>query len=229
MSMLSTPEMCFFCFDTVVDHLDEKNRTEPRRISSPSLPRIPNHESALFVTWKIRDHELRGCIGTHGAIPLQEGLKNYALYSGFQDPRFKAITEEEIPHLSCTVSLLYDFEPILDCYGWNIGEHGVQIEFHDKLNKKRSATYLPEVALEQGWDQKQTLSHLIQKAGCKDSAIFDSRGYPLVRNLRVVRYRSSVTTTHFRQYLEVRGESFFTGSRLESFISIKTRATQCVA
>eukprot|EP01103_Thecamoeba_quadrilineata_P007119 TRINITY_DN16899_c0_g1_i1.p1 TRINITY_DN16899_c0_g1~~TRINITY_DN16899_c0_g1_i1.p1 ORF type:complete len:231 (+),score=31.26 TRINITY_DN16899_c0_g1_i1:70-762(+) len=226
MSMSATSEMCYFCFDMVLDYFRPKNDSdddeneETHKHTSTSLSLIPNNDCALFVTWKTRkSKELRGCIGTHGTLPLHDGLKRYAIYSAFKDRRFEPITVDELPKLSCTVSLLFDFEPISDCFDWIVGEHGIKIEFHDSRNIRRSATYLPEVAQEQGWDQRQTLKHLVKKSGCTDHPIIDDKGRINIANLVTVRYRSSKTTSHFQQYFQSRGKSFFTKTPLAAIVS----------
>lgn len=33
---------------------------------------------------------------------------------------------------------------------WNLGVHGIRIEFHNERGSKKTATYLPQVAPEQG-------------------------------------------------------------------------------
>jgi AMME syndrome candidate gene 1 protein len=121
----------------------------------------------MFVTWKKKEKEskseggwkLRGCIGTFAAQELSSGLKKYAHTSAFKDSRFKPIQQAEVPLLRCDVSLLTQFEAAADCYDWKVGLHGITIEFPDpehnpKTSKNApeiySATYLPEVASEQG-------------------------------------------------------------------------------
>lgn len=49
-----------------------------------------------------------------------------------------------------TVSILLHFEEGKDYNDWEIGVHGIRIEFHNERGIKRTATYLPEVAEEQG-------------------------------------------------------------------------------
>ncbi|CAN0297307.1 unnamed protein product, partial [Ectocarpus sp. 13 AM-2016] len=48
-----------------------------------------------------------------------------------------------------------------------IGVHGIVIKFNDDRGSSYSATFLPEVAAEQGWSRKVTLSRLVRKAGYK--------------------------------------------------------------
>ena len=49
--------------------------------------------------------------------------------------------------------------------GWEVGKHGIEIDFKDSKGKSYGGTFLPEVALEQKWNQKETLQYLIRKAG----------------------------------------------------------------
>ena len=53
--------------------------------------------------------------------------------------------EREFPLLQCTVSLLTGFEQARDLADWEIGVHGVMIEFVDDRGQSRTAVYLPEV------------------------------------------------------------------------------------
>lgn len=107
--------------------------------------------SPLFVTWKIgKDRRLRGCIGTFNAMNLQSGLREYAITSAFKDSRFSPITRDEFPKLSVSVSILRHFEDGDDYLDWQVGVHGIRIEFINEKGNKRTATYLPEVASEQG-------------------------------------------------------------------------------
>lgn len=69
-------------------------------------------------------------------------------FSAFHDSRFEPIALSEIPFLSCSVSLLVNFEPANNYRDWIIGVHGIRIEC--KQNGRRlNAVYLPEVASEQ--------------------------------------------------------------------------------
>jgi AMME syndrome candidate gene 1 protein len=45
-----------------------------------------------------------------------------------------------------------------------VERHGVIIEF-DLDGRTYSATYLPDVAMEQGWDQGEAINSLIKKSG----------------------------------------------------------------
>ena len=89
---------------------------------------LPNLELAIFVTWKF-EGILRGCIGTFKEDLLSKVLPIYSYMAAFEDKRFPPIMEKELPHLSWSVSFLSDFEPIEDPLDWEIGKHGIEIEF----------------------------------------------------------------------------------------------------
>jgi AMMECR1 domain-containing protein len=73
---------------------------------------------------------------------------------------------KEVAHLSCSVSLLCCFERADSWRDWQVGTHGLIIEFTDPaLQCKRTATFLPEVAADQGWSQRQCIESLVRKAG----------------------------------------------------------------
>lgn len=108
--------------------------------------------SPLFVSWKIgRDNRLRGCIGTFSPLNLHSGLKEYSLTSAFKDSRFDPISKSEFPRLTVSVSLLQGFEEAQGGYlDWTLGVHGIRIEFKNERGSTKTATYLPQVAPEQG-------------------------------------------------------------------------------
>eukprot|EP00743_Colponemidia_sp_Colp-15_P002314 GILK01002509.1.p1 GENE.GILK01002509.1~~GILK01002509.1.p1 ORF type:complete len:242 (-),score=39.16 GILK01002509.1:189-914(-) len=193
--VLTTPEMASYCFEVLLSHL---NRTpEP-----PFPSAFPTSEYPLFVTWlktNRADDEpsLRGCIGTFSALPLT-GLKEYALTSALRDRRFSPITAREVPFLHCGVSLLTCFEDGADAYDWEIGTHGILIDFTTRDGGSYHATYLPEVAAEQGWTQDEALHSLIKKAGYNghiDKHLFG--------RIKLTRYQSSKVTISYAQHLEI--------------------------
>ena len=73
-------------------------------------------------------------------------------------------------------------------YGWvrcQIGVHGLVIDFADSKGEKYSATFLPEIAAENGWDRKETIESLIEKSG------FTERITPTLLSDIAVRHSSS--------------------------------------
>ncbi|KAI0299729.1 AMMECR1 domain-containing protein [Multifurca ochricompacta] len=154
---------------------------------------------------------LRGCIGTFEAQPLRTAIREYALLSAFRDHRFHRIELHELPSLECGISLLTDFEDANSYLDWTVGIHGIQItftppptstpasdapsplssaisllpRFSPSTTRTLSATYLPEVAPEQGWDHIDAIDSAIRKAGWVGRISEDLR-----RSLRVRRYQS---------------------------------------
>ncbi|KAI8960341.1 AMMECR1 domain-containing protein [Daldinia sp. FL1419] len=137
--------------------------------STDSLAETIITESPLFVTWntvssRSGNTSLRGCIGTFEAQKLDEGLSSYAITSAINDMRFDPISKRELPSLEVAVTLLTDFEDCADAMDWEIGTHGLRISFAER-GRRYGATYLPDVAAEQGWTKEETLVSLMRKAG----------------------------------------------------------------
>lgn len=150
-------EMCFYCFDSLINHLD--------RAGSPKKPNFTNDPYPLFVTWTDKSDNLKGCIGTFSPTNLHKGLKEFAIESATNDTRFNPITKDEISNLKVAVSLLTNFEPAANYLDWEVGVNGIRIEFLSDRGGRRSATYLPEVASEQGWSKEEAIDSLLKKGG----------------------------------------------------------------
>uniref|UniRef100_A0A336M9U5 CSON011986 protein n=1 Tax=Culicoides sonorensis TaxID=179676 RepID=A0A336M9U5_CULSO len=185
---IAIPDMCVFCFDVL--HSELHNAGEPRR------PNFTNQAFPLFVTWKIgRDKRLRGCIGTFSAMELHTGLREYAITSALKDSRFSPITRDELPRLTVSVSILQDFEDARGHLDWQIGVHGIRIEFTNERGARRTATYLPQVATEQGWDQIQTIDSLLRKGGYRGQITQETR-----RSIKLTRYTSTECQMTYNEY-----------------------------
>jgi len=183
------PEMCYYCFDVLYCHLYQM---EP-----PRVPMFSNDSYPLFVTWKIgKEKKLRGCIGTFNEMHLHQGLREYAVTSAMKDTRFNPVAREELPRLHVSVSILCHFEDAADFMDWDIGVHGIRIEFYNERGAKKTATYLPEVPPEQGWDKIQTIDSLLRKGGFKGNVTPEVR-----RSIRLVRYQSEKMTMGYPEYL----------------------------
>eukprot|EP01112_Ceratiomyxa_fruticulosa_P021239 TRINITY_DN7403_c0_g4_i1.p1 TRINITY_DN7403_c0_g4~~TRINITY_DN7403_c0_g4_i1.p1 ORF type:complete len:198 (-),score=36.34 TRINITY_DN7403_c0_g4_i1:150-743(-) len=192
---MATPEMCVYCFDTLIAHFD--------RTAIPS-PDFVNDSYPLFVTWNKesrRDTQLRGCIGTFKARGLHHGLSEYALTSALNDRRFDPVSAGEIPQLHCSVSLLTNFEDVDSAFDWEVGTHGIWIDFTDPNGNDRNATYLPEVAGEQGWTKEEALESLVRKSGYKGRLTDD-----LIKQIKLTRYQSSKYSMSYKEYLDFKKE-----------------------
>ena len=71
-------------------------------------------------------------------------------------------------------------------------------KFEDKEGEFHSATYLPEIAEEQGWDQKTTLKHLVRKA----RYFFDIEN--IENNIQTERYQSIKKTITYDEYKKMK-------------------------
>ncbi|KAK6164160.1 hypothetical protein DH2020_001024 [Rehmannia glutinosa] len=162
----------------------------------------------LFVTWKkvINDGEprLRGCIGTLEARCIINGFRDYALtrfgwvtFSIYLHFLFRVILNhllmpsgtavspiqaKELPSLECTVSILTNYETARDYLDWEVGKHGIIIEFTDpNYNATRSGTYLPEVAAHEGYNGTITAQ--------------------LRKHIQLTRYQSTLFTMNYSDYV----------------------------
>lgn len=118
-----------------------------------------------FVTLT-QDGELRGCIGTlveH--LPLREGLAANAVRAARHDPRFPALTADELARTRLEVSVLSQAEPLAvtsedeALTALRPGVDGVIF-----TAGRHQATFLPQV-WEQLPDPRTFLAHLRRKAG----------------------------------------------------------------
>ncbi len=124
-----------------------------------------------FVTInKYPSEDLRGCIGY--PEPVHE-LKD-AIVKGAQnatdDPRFPSLREDELDSIVVEVSLLtppekmkYD-DPSELPEKVKCGKHGLIVS-----KGMRKGLLLPQVPVDQGWDEEQFLDHTCRKAGLPPS------------------------------------------------------------
>lgn len=150
----------------------EGTATPASSVSSRSTSQRPGRYAKfpLFVTWNTHSSRtghksLRGCIGTFEAQELEHGLRTYALTAALEDTRFSPIPSSLLPHLSAHITLLTDFStPVRDPMDWTVGVHGIRISFMHH-SRRYGATYLPDVAKEQGWTKEEAIVSLMRKAG----------------------------------------------------------------
>ena len=191
-SNLDYTKLCLYCFKVLENYLSNENIDNipfPQEFKGKSYP--------LFVTWRIgtgNEKELRGCIGTFFKDNLEKNLIRFTLNSAFKDSRFPPISKKEIKYLSCEVSLLDHFEKAKNPLDWEIGKHGIDIEFDDENGNDYSATYLPHVAEKEKWDHETTLKHLIRKAGYKGTL------ESVFKNIQVTRYQSIKSALSYQEY-----------------------------
>lgn len=136
------------------------NEPIPEEIITQAQKNPTSDEKAgVFVTLK-KHHQLRGCIGCITSTePLLTTIPNFAIKAAIDDPRFQAVTINEISTIEVSLSILTPPSPAINYTQIQIGTHGIIFEY----NHHRSV-FLPEVPIEQQWDLVTTLKHLERKA-----------------------------------------------------------------
>jgi hypothetical protein len=114
----------------------------------------------VFVTLNERG-ELRGCIGnTEPDMPLSQAVGAMAIRAALADPRFRPVSEHELPEIEIEISVLTRLKQISRATDIVVGRDGVLL-----TKGERSALFLPQVATEQKWDLTTMLDNLCRKAG----------------------------------------------------------------
>jgi AmmeMemoRadiSam system protein B/AmmeMemoRadiSam system protein A len=128
---------------------------------TPTLMR----RQGAFVTLK-KDGNLRGCIGhTAEDRPLGQVVGAMAMQAAFNDRRFRPLGEDELEQIEIEISLLTPLVPVAGVEEIELGRDGVRL-----TKDGRGALYLPEVAVEQGWNREEMMEQLCRKAGLPGNA-----------------------------------------------------------
>jgi uncharacterized protein len=137
---------------------------EPSSIERGPAGAADLHAGA-FVTLHVRG-DLRGCIGyPWGDRPLREVIVQCAIGAATEDPRFPALSPEELGEADIEISVLGPIEPVDDVKEIEIGRHGLIAE-----QGYRRGLLLPQVATEHAWNREAFLSHTCLKAGLSADA-----------------------------------------------------------
>ena len=118
-----------------------------------------------FVTLHLRDsrgnRNLRGCIGRMSAAgPLEQTVRIMAVEAAFGDPRFPPLDASELPNIDIEISALSPMELCPDPGSVEVGVHGLYL-----MHRGRAGVLLPQVPVEQGWNQGEYLDYICVKAG----------------------------------------------------------------
>ena len=118
-------------------------------------------EMGAFVTLH-KSGQLRGCIGhIVGDKPFYLTVRNMAIASAVEDPRFPSVRLDELDDIDIEISALSPMKKIDDYNEIQIPGHGVMVR-----RGWQSGVYLPQVATETGWDREEFMNSLCaQKAG----------------------------------------------------------------
>lgn len=138
---------------------------------APNVPLALQQPAGAFVTIKIAD-VLRGCIGyILPTKPVYQAVMENGVNAALRDSRFRPVSLSELPSLEVEVSVLSPPRPIASYTMFHVGQEGIILHKHGC-----SAVFLPEVAVEQGWNREQTLDNLCRKAGLpKDAWRIDAK------------------------------------------------------
>lgn len=137
-------------------------RPAPGHAPSPAL----QQRCGAFVTLRRHDDGgLRGCVGyVEPILPLAETVARAAVAAAVHDGRFPPVTGAELPLLNLHISALGPTRRV-GAEEIEVGTHGLVIRCAG-----RSGVLLPQVAVEQGWDRWEFLSHTCRKAGLPSGA-----------------------------------------------------------
>ncbi len=117
-------------------------------------------KKGAFVTLK-KNGRLRGCIGfIEPRLPLYQSIMQTAIYAACRDTRFLPVNQDELEELEVEISVLSPLRKISDPKLVMVGKHGLVIA---KNGKK--GLLLPQVPVENHWDQQTFLEQTCIKAG----------------------------------------------------------------
>ncbi len=158
--------------------------THVRKTALPDLDGVDStpamrENRGSFVTLRKTNGDLRGCIGsTTHASPLLVSVRDNAIRSGTNDPRFDPVSEDELPGLTIEISVLLDgdrpgtpFRRLSTIDEIVVGRDGLYLDF----DGNGGGLLLPQVASERNWDVHQFLKALCQKSGLAPNAWRDPR------------------------------------------------------
>lgn len=132
----------------------------------PTLPApYTTARRAVFVTLREPNGALRGCIGrTEPGLPnIAAEIADCAVSAATRDPRFPAVTAEELPTLSLELSLLEPTEPVRDVAELDARVYGVVVS-----SGRRRGVLLPDL---DGVDTPaQQIAIALRKAGIPSDA-----------------------------------------------------------
>ena len=118
-----------------------------------------------FVTIK-KEGNLRGCIGYSFPVDnLYKVISEVAVSAALHDPRFPALSEDELDDIDIDISVLSLLEEVSDVNEIEVGKHGLLIE-----RGGFKGLLLPQVAIEYDCDRIKFLEQTCYKAGLDKDA-----------------------------------------------------------
>jgi len=144
---------------TIRNYLAGGKRECPPLSPAPPGP-VFAEKRGVFVTLH-RDGELRGCIGYPLPMkPLWEAVAEMAVAAAVEDPRFPAVTADELGKLDIEISVLTVPQKVAGPDRVRVGVDGIIIS-----RGFQRGLLLPQVPGEQGWNLEQYISYGCRKAG----------------------------------------------------------------
>lgn len=132
----STHPLVELAKDTVEKYVREHKVPQPERLT-PEM----KEQAGVFVSIK-KHGELRGCIGTFEPTrpDVAREIINNAVSSATRDPRFPAVTVDELPDLEYSVDILSKPEPVESIDQLDPGRYGLIVE-----SGRRRGLLLPDL------------------------------------------------------------------------------------
>ena len=140
-----------------------KSGKMPEVDESKLTPRL-KQKFGVFVSLH-KNKQLRGCIGNFEPVTLYKAIMKQVIESATCDPRFDPMTASEEPAVHIEISVMSPMKQVDSYKDIIVSMHGVYIR-----KERNAATFLPQVAPEQGWDRDTMLEYLCQKAGLEPDA-----------------------------------------------------------
>lgn len=140
-----------------------------KKIEIPPAPtqRLGDKRGAFVTITK--DGNLRGCIGyTQARLSLAETINEMAYAAAFEDPRFPAITTDELDQLAFELSIMSPLAIVDNLGDIKIGRDGLMIRMDS-----HSGLLLPQVASENQWNRTTFLEQTCLKAGLPKNSYKD--------------------------------------------------------
>jgi AmmeMemoRadiSam system protein A len=135
---------------------------------------------------------LRGCIGFVSPLyPLWEAVKESAILSVTDDPRFPPVKGGEVSELSIELTLLGKLEKLDLLPGKSQGHFSLGKEGLYMTDGIRSGLLLPQVATENGLDAEEFIIETAHKAGIDPEQVFSGNVEVYKFSARVISESSS--------------------------------------
>jgi AmmeMemoRadiSam system protein B/AmmeMemoRadiSam system protein A len=150
--------------DTLRLFLKEKRKPEITLEKYNITPKLLE-QSGVFVTLKKEDR-LRGCIGyIQGRFPIYQAVIANTINAATRDPRFPPMTSPEINEVEIEITVLTPLKKTSDISEIEVGKHGLYL-----VKGADAGLLLPQVATEFGWNRRQFLEAVSEKAGLDKDA-----------------------------------------------------------